>query len=412
MKNVLQKGIIISMKKEISSRERIFSALEYKESDYTPCSFMIFKNLFEKCKDHEDFIREEINMGMDVVVNVGRLTHSIHKDAEVREWTEDTYGDKYFMRSISTPKGFLTQKVIQKNGWPNEKIFPIFDDWLIPRSKEFLVKPEEDLEKLPYLMGNFKKEDINNLREESKNTSKLAKKYGLLQVAGMMGWGLSGVCGRCIYQVACIDVMAWLSGYESIMTLSLTNPSIIEQYVNILSEWNRKQIEIYLDITEADLIVRRAWYESTEFWTPEAFKRIVAPTIKKEADLIHQAGRKYGYIITSAFLPILDTILDCGIDVLIGLDPIEGKGTRLESIKKKFLSKKKAIWGGVSGAITVENGTEEDTEKAVVDALETLAPGGGFILSPVDNVSDNTEKAWKNTYRFMETWKKHRKNYC
>ena len=57
--------------------------------------------------------------------------------------------------------------------------------------------------------------------------------------------------------------------------------SIVERYVNILSNWNRYQIEIYLNIEEADFVIRRAWYESTEFCTPEAFKRIVALTIKK-----------------------------------------------------------------------------------------------------------------------------------
>ena len=396
------------MKNEMSSRDRLLNTFEYKETDHTPCSFMIFENLFHKSRDQKEYIREEINMGMDAVVNVGKLTHSVHKDAKIKEWTENINGNKFFIRRIDTPKGPLTQKVMQKNSWPTKDRFPIFDDWLIPRSKEMLVKPEQDLEKLPYLLGDFKKQDIYMLKEEAEKYDRLAKKYNLLQTAGLLGWGYNGI-GWWTYQIACIDVMAWLSGFENIMMLSLTDPSIIEQYVNIISDWNIKQIEIYLDITKADLIARRAWYETTEFWTPETFKRIVAPTIKKEADLVHQAGRKYGYIITAAFHPILDTILDSDIDILIGLDPIEGKGTDMGTIKEKFLEKKKTIWGGVSGAVTVENGSEIETEKAVKNALNILTPGGGFILSPVDNVSDNTAKAWENTAVFMEAWKKYRK---
>ena len=67
-----------------------------------------------------------------------------------------------------------------------------------------------------------------------------------------------------------------------------------------------------------------------------------------------------------------------------------------------------AIWGGVSGAITVELGTEDETEAAVRSALEILGKGGGFILSPVDNVREDTESARRNTARFIETWKRHR----
>ena len=169
-----------------------------------------------------------------------------------------------------------------------------------------------------------------------------------------------------------------------------------------------KQIEIYLDDTDSDIIWRRAWYETTEFWTPQAFKEIIIPTIRREADLIHQAWKKYGYIISSAFMPLLDDILDADIDVLVGLDPEEGKGTELKLVKDKFLTKKKAIWGGVSGAVTVELGTEAETEKAVAEALDVLSNGGGFILSPVDNVREDSENARRNTKVFIDAWKKWR----
>ena len=135
-----------------------------------------------------------------------------------------------------------------------------------------------------------------------------------------------------------------------------------------------------------DLIIRRGWYETTEFWTPKAYRTIIAPTLKKEAELVHQAGKKFGYIITSAFMPILDDILDAGVDVLIGLDPKEGKGTDLLSVKEKFKAKNKCIWGGVSGPLTVEQGTEQETEEAVIHAMQTLGKGGQFILSQLDHV--------------------------
>ena len=105
---------------------------------------------------------------------------------------------------------------------------------------------------------------------------------------------------------------------------------------------------------------------------------------------------------------LLDDMLDAGVDVLIGLDPEEGKGTELSIVKTKFAERKRAIWGGVSGAVTVEMGTKEQTERAVIEALRILGKGGGFILSPVDNIREDTPKAWENTHAFIETWKRHR----
>ena len=100
-----------------------------------------------------------------------------------------------------------------------------------------------------------------------------------------------------------------------------------------------------------------------------------------------------------------------GIDILIGLDPKEGQGTDLQKVKEKFTAKNKCLWGGVSGALTIEQGSEAETEAAVLEALSVLGKGGGFILSPVDNVRENTPNAWKNTYKLISTWKKHRQDF-
>ena len=397
----------------MTSKERMLAAIHGERSDYTPCSFMLFLNLYDQCRDEEEFVNRQLELGLDACVHVGHLNHrmhfygSLHPEVKHSQWVEEIKGVKYFCRRLDTPAGPLTSRVRQREGWPTEDDFQLMNDWIVPRMEESLVKPEQDLEKVRYLFGPFRDEDIRLLREEAEWAQELAGEKRLLQLGGWKGSlspGLSldpGVMG--------CDAMAWLSGFQEIMVLSVTQPDLIKEYAEIIHNWNLKQIEIYLDVTGADLIIRRGWYETTEFWTPAAFRTIIAPTLRREAELVHQAGRKFGYIITSAFLPLLDDILDAGIDVLIGLDPKEGKGTDLAAVKRRFLERKRAIWGGVSGAVTVEMGSEGETREAVKSAIEILGTGGGFILSPVDNVRDDTERAWKNTGIFIETWKKHRK---
>lgn len=396
----------------MTSRERMLAALECREVDYVPCSFMMFFNLYDHCKTEREFVEKQLELGLDAYAHVGHLRHSFHPDVKCTEWVEGKGGEKYFCRRIDTPKGPLSQRIRQRQDWPQEDNFPLFNDWLITRTEEMLVKPAEDLEKLKYFFGPFKDEDIQRLKESASEAKKTADEYGLLQIGGWKPIIMPGMTpptrGNSDGGVMGCDCMAWLSGYEDVMTLSLTRPEIIKEYANIIHEWNLKQIEVYLDVTNADVIWKRAWYETTEFWTPGVFKDIIAPIIKKEADVIHQAGKKFGYILTSAFLPLLDDMLDAGIDVLVGLDPEEGKGTEFDIVKERFSARKKALWGGVSGAMTVEQGTEKDTEEAVINALKTLARNGGFILSPVDNVRDDTEKARKNTQVFIEAWKKYR----
>jgi len=63
------------------------------------------------------------------------------------------------------------------------------------------------------------------------------------------------------------------------------------------------------------------------------------------------------------------------------------------------------VWGGVNGFITIERGTEEEVRSAVREAIEALGPGGGFILSPVDNVRADDETARRNVTAFIDAWK-------
>ncbi len=396
----------------MTSRERMLAALAGEKPDYTPCSFMLYLSLLRQCRTDAEYVEREVALGLDAFVHVGQLNATLHRygglhpDATWREWTEQRDGVVYFCRRIDTPAGPLTSRVRQREGWPTAGEFPLYDDLLVPRMEEALVKPERDLDKVKYLFGPIKDADIRALAEEAGEAARQARTLGLLQVGGWKGRVRPGL--HVEPGVMGCDAMAWLSGMEEIMALGLLRPEIVAEYARIIHEWNMRQLEVYLDKTAAELIIRRGWYETTEFWTPAGFRAIIAPTLRREADLVHQAGRRFGYIITSAFLPLLDDILDAGVDVLIGLDPAEGKGTHLAQIKERFRGRHRALWGGVSGAITVEMGTEEETEEAVRGALQTLGAGGGFILSPVDNIREDTERTNRNTRRFIEAWKRHR----
>ncbi|MAE61595.1 MAG: hypothetical protein CMJ49_09590 [Planctomycetaceae bacterium] len=389
----------------MTSKQRMLAAISREDTDHIPCSFMLFFNLSKKCGTVRQFAEEQLKLGLDPYVHVGHLSHALHREARQTVTVEQADGETIFHRRIDTPAGPLETRVRQMEGWPREDHFDLFDDWLVPRTTDVLVDPSRDLDRLPYLLGDPTDEAITELRELADRSRAVADEHQLLQVGGWGSQSGQNVLGD--GGVMGADAMAWLSGYEQVMAMSITDPPIIERYAQIIHAWNLKQIEVYLEVTDCDVVVRRGWYETTEFWTPEAYGRIIAPTIRAEADLVHQAGRKYGYIVTSAFLPILDQMLDAGVDVLIGLDPEEGKGTDLRAVQRMCAEGGAALWGGVSGAVTVEQGTAEQTQQATRDALDILGRDGGFILSPVDNVREDTDQAWANTQHLIDAWQAH-----
>jgi uroporphyrinogen decarboxylase len=99
-------------------------------------------------------------------------------------------------------------------------------------------------------------------------------------------------------------------------------------------------------------------------------------------------------------MPLLEQIAEAGVDVVIGVDP-----SRWDLVAAKAkLGGKVCMWGGVNGHMTVEQGVPNDVRTEVRQAIEILAPGGGFILSPVDNVREYNPKAQDNVNALIDEW--------
>ena len=386
-----------------TSREKMLAVLENKQIDYIPCSFMIFSALEEKCKDQFEFVEKQLKLGLDAKVELPELPFRFHSEVKVKEWKEKTESGDLLHKEYQTPAGKLTCVVRKTEDWPYGDRVPLFNDYLTPRCKKFLVEGKGDLEPLRYLFNPPTKEDISLFRQQAKVLKDFASQKGLL-VSG--GWRFSFASEKGIDRdggTMGADALFWLCGVENAILLAMEEPETIMELLQIISEWNMKRMQVYLE-EGVDLLIRRAWYESTDLWSPFLFRKFFFPVLKEEIKLVHQAGAKFGYIMTSGVMPLLDDFLKLGIDVLIGIDPLEGKGTDLRIIKDK-LDGKVCLWGGVNGFLTVERGEEKEVKEAVEEAISILGPRG-FILSPVDSVTDNSSRTWNNVKVMIETWQR------
>ena len=378
-------------------------ALNNREADYIPCSFMIFTALEERCKNQFEFIEKQLNLGLDAKVELPELPIRFHPEVKIKEWKEKSKEGYLLYKDYFTPKGALRSIVKKTDDWPYNNSVPLFNDYLTPRSRKFLITSKEDLKSLDYLFSEPTKDDILNFREKVKKLKRLAQNRGLLVSGGWRSDGPEMEINRDAGTMGA-DALMWLCGVERMLLWAMDEPETIEELLKMISNWNIKRIKVYLE-EGIDLLIKRAWYESTDLWSPSLYRKFIFPLLKKEVDLTHQAGVKFGYIMTSGVMPLLDDLLNSGIDVLIGVDPIQGRGTNLKELKEK-LGGRICLWGGVNGFLTIERGTKKEVEDAVSKAISILGPGGGFILSPVDNVTDTSEATWNNVKVMIDTWKK------
>ena len=397
---------------ELSSRERLLAAIDGKKDAPLPCCFMIFRALRKKCRDELDFVIRQQELGLDARVQLEDIAIRFSPEAKVREWAEPSSAGepKLLHRAYETPAGTLTATVKRTEDWPHGERVPIFDDYFTPRAVRYLVPAPQAqlLEALRYIFVEPTAEDIAAFREQTAASKRIADERGLLLTGGWKSQRFiagedKGLVGDNGGTGTVIDTLMWLCGGVEPLMWAYDDPDFLRELIAIIERWNLRRLQFHLE-AGAELVMHRAWYEGTEFWSPALYRQFVLPGLKREVELTHQAGARFGYILTSGMLPLADLLVEAGIDVIIGIDPGQGKGTTLHDVAHA-LGGRVALWGGVSGPLAVETGTPEQVRRAVEEAITALGPTGRFILSPADNVREDTELAWSNVKVFIAAWR-------
>ncbi len=312
-------------------------------------------------------------------------------DVVIEERCERIEGGRDLLhKTYHTPRGALSTTVALSEDWPHGDHIPFMDDYQIPRAVKPLITEAGDLDILAHLLRPPSEADIADFRCEASRARAFAKAHSVLLVGG---WGVG------------MDMANWLCGMQNLMIMTMEAPETVDALMEIIHQWTMARMAVVLS-APVDLYLRRAWYEGCDFVTPGFYRRTILPRLQTEAALAHAHGAKFGIICTSGLMPLLDDYLDSGIDVLVGIDPEQGTHTDMERIRET-LGGRVCLWGGVSGAVTVEMGTPQEIRDAVRTAIDTLGPEG-FILSPVDNITLDAPKTWKNLEVFLDAWRQAR----
>lgn len=388
----------------MTSRQRLLRAIDHQDVDHIPCCFMSFSIL--RNKHHQDRFMAAIaenEMSLDPMLfipsasrwqrrdhpDLRGLPVRMHPKVKTHTWREGDSGTGTLFKEYQTPAGELTTFIHLSEDWPYGNYLPFVDDFQIPRTGKPLITSPDDLTALEYLLAPPMEEDIVAYLAEADKARSFANQYGFL-LAG--GWGVG------------MDMANWLCGMDRLMVLMLQQPDFIGRLLEMIHQWNKRRMAVVLS-APIDLYIRRAWYEGCDFVTPKFFQREILPRLKAEVDFAHEHGCKFGYICSSGIEPMINSYIEAGIDVLIGIDPVQGSRTNMPTLKEQ-LGGKVCLWGGVSAAVTVERGSEAAIRAAVHLAMDTLGPRG-FILSPVDNITVEDAQTWKNIDIFIEAWKAH-----
>jgi hypothetical protein len=406
----------MTVKSTMNSHDRILTAIRREESDHVPLYFAILgrgdvfdpgygfsfgninhfdvrfpyshSNQVKKVEQMlalgaDDMVRLEPPLGWAeeyVVEGVAGLK------TQVRSLSRAEDGAEILEKVYSTPAGELRTVARITDDWPHGRDIPLFSDFNVSRAREFLIKGREDIPRLKCLLAEPKHEEYSRFKEEAADLRAAARKLGVVLEGGRTVLG---------------DSLVWLMGIERLIYGSFDDPDFIIETLDAIFAWEQKRLAMLID-EGVELVFHSAWYEMTDFWTPQLYRSVLKPRLKQLVQMCRQAGVKFAYIITKSYDTLSEDLLDLGADCLYGADPLQGRAG-VAYLKETFKGKV-CLWGGLSASVTLGRGSPEEIRKAVEDAIRLLAPGGGFVLFPVDCLMA-AANPWERTRVLLDKWR-------
>jgi uroporphyrinogen decarboxylase len=197
----------------------------------------------------------------------------------------------------------------------------------------------------------------------------------------------------------------YLRGKDQFLTDMLLNKDYAHALTDLVADWNLvaglKLVELGCDLILAGDDVGA---QNRLLISPELFREFVKPrygrlfsAYKKANPRLKIATHICGYI-----QPILDDLVETGVDILNPVQPLAMDPVRLKKRYGNHLS----FWGAVDDQKVLRMGSPEEVEAEVRLRLGQLAPGGGYILCSSHNVQPGTPMA--NIRAFYRAAEKYR----
>jgi len=294
-------------------------------------------------------------------------------------------------RQYQTPAGSLLHSIRQTgedpgSGWVVQPAYAaLFEDYNIPRADKHLVSRPEDVTAAGYLYRPPDAATRAAFNERVEAVAAFAAQHGV----AVQAWSAFGM-----------DAVVWLAGAQGAILLAMDAPQAFARLVDLVAEADYGRSELAASAPGVDMLVQRGWYSSTDFWSPRLFDGYVFPHLKELCDLAHRYGKKFAYVMTTGVEKLGPRLADAGVDVLYFVDPLQDRFS-LEKARR-LLGERMMLVGGIN-ALTLASGDREKIRAGVRQAIDSLAPGGRFILHPLDSLFPDTP--WEGVETMIEAWK-------
>ena len=363
--------------KPMTSRRRLLAAYARGPVDRIPCSprMNAWMNDYYGSADLPTVLRAKREFDFDphIVRGVYNCAASLsvsrnpaplpRVEVRIEERTEGAY--RALRRVFRTPDGELTDVTCYPPA--GDRDYGISPN---PFRIEYLVKDPADLKRLRWL-------------SRDPATVSLAPYFEMERAAGeealVMLNIMSSLCHRAGDAFPMTDLMA--AYYD--------DRAFFDELLDIGRREMFAEVEAALKAGVKHFFANWYYNSMSAGWSPRIWRDVFAPELTEMARRVHAGGGTLNFYDDGKCMPLLETFVDTGIDVLQTLVPPPVGDVDLAEAKRR-IGGRVCLMGHIDLLYVIQRGTPEVIEQAVKEALATGGEGGGFILGTSDSIRDGT----------------------
>jgi uroporphyrinogen decarboxylase len=212
--------------------------------------------------------------------------------------------------------------------------------------------------------------------------------------------------GRKAITAICRDAFfnpSFLRGHENFLMDMIEHPRLVHELIDVALSYDLRVTERMVQ-AGVDVVVLGDDYadKNGPLMSPRHFREFILPGLKRAVDNAHRAGAYVVKHTDGNIMPLMDMIIDAGIDALNPLEPAAGMDIGL--VKQRY-GDRIAIVGNIDCGHLLCEAPVEQVRSVTRQTIEVAAPGGGYCLSSSNSIHSSVKP--ENFLAMVETLRAH-----
>ncbi len=176
----------------------------------------------------------------------------------------------------------------------------------------------------------------------------------------------------------------YLRGMDNLLMDYVLNPDFAHRLARMITDYKTRVLERAAQMG-ADVLLTGDDYAHrlAPIMSPVHFREFVLPYLQECVDVAHQTGVPFIKHTDGNLWPIMDMLVETGIDCLDPIEPLASMD--IGEVKEKY-GDRIAVAGNVDCGELLSRGTPEQVVEAVKETIAKGAVGGGHILASSNSI--------------------------